>query len=347
MDRHAALAMTRGLTLAAALLAAALLAAALLAASAARAQQIDFSHGGPLSVTAEAGMELQQEQQRIVATGNAKAVRDNVTVTADTLIAYYRKKAPAPGAQTPAAPAPGAKPAGTALPGESDTGANEVYRVEAIGRVHIDTPTDHATAEHAVYDMDQAVLLMTGNNLKITTPTQIITARDAMEYWSQLHMSVARGNAVVVTNDAKRVSADVLVAYSASNSEPGAPPAPRVQPAAANGAPQDPIAASGKLKKVDAFGNVSVRNTTDTVTGDRAVYVPDTGIARVGGHVRITRGQNQLDGQEAEVNLKTGISRLLPSPNARVEGYVVPSDANPQANGAATPAAPKTKKTEP
>ena len=76
----------------------------------------------------------------------------------------------------------------------------------------------------------------------------------------------------------------------------------------------DPLAASGKLQKVEAFGNVTVRTVTDTAIGDRAVYVPDTGIARLAGRVRITRGQNQLDGSEAEVNMKTGIARLLPGP---------------------------------
>ncbi len=53
---------------------------------------------------------------------------------------------------------------------------------------------------------------------------------------------------------------------------------------------------------------------TDTVTGDRGVYVPDTGIARIVGNVRITRGENQMNGQAAEVNMKTGIARLLSAP---------------------------------
>jgi lipopolysaccharide export system protein LptA len=81
-----------------------------------------------------------------------------------------------------------------------------------------------------------------------------------------------------------------------------------------------------------------VRTVTDTVTGDRAVYVPDTGIARVLGNVRITRGENQLNGAEAEVNQKTGISRLLSGSAGRVQGLVVPNDAN--APGAGGPPAP-------
>ncbi len=58
---------------------------------------------------------------------------------------------------------------------------------------------------------------MTGRNLKLTTPNDVITARDDLEYWPQKHMAVARGDAVVVTNDAKRVAADTLVAYTTDN----------------------------------------------------------------------------------------------------------------------------------
>ena len=81
---------------------------------------------------------------------------------------------------------------------------------------------------------------------------------------------------------------------------------------------------------MEAFGHVSVRTPTDTVTGDRGVYVPDTGMARLAGNVQITRGQNQLNGAEAEVNMKTGIARLLRRRRAdRVQGLVVPNDARP------------------
>jgi lipopolysaccharide export system protein LptA len=46
--------------------------------------------------------------------------------------------------------------------------------------------------------------------------------------------------------------------------------------------------------------------------------------------VRITRGQNQLEGSEAEVNMKTGISNLLAATGQRVQGLVVPNDATSQ-----------------
>ncbi len=64
---------------------------------AARAQQIDLSHGGPITVTATDSIDLDQKAQTVTAIGNARAVRGDVTVTADRLIADYRKKQPAPG----------------------------------------------------------------------------------------------------------------------------------------------------------------------------------------------------------------------------------------------------------
>jgi lipopolysaccharide export system protein LptA len=305
----------------------------LVLAAPAHAQQLDMSHGGPIAITATDGIEWRQEQREVIARGDARAVRGNVTVTGDELIAYYRPKSGAtPAAAQPAAPQPAANLASA----DTDTGGNEIYRLEAVGNVHIFTPTDQAQGDRAIYDIDQAVLVMTGHDLKLTTPNDVLTARDTLEYWSQKHMAVARGDAVVVTNDGRRISADTLVAYTTDAQQP--PPAGATQVAAKTPAPppnnDDPLAASGKLQKMDAFGNVIVRTPTDTAIGDRAVYVPDTGIARLAGKVRITRGQNQLDGTEAEVNMKTGISRLLSDATGGVHGLMVPNDATNQQLGA-------------
>jgi len=90
-------------------------------------------------------------------------------------------------------------------------------------------------------------------------------------------------------------------------------------------------AGSGKLQRVEAFGHVAINTPTETVTGDRGIYVAETGLARLGGNVRITRGQNQLNGSDAEVDLNTGVSRLLAGNTGRVAGLVVPNDPSNQA----------------
>jgi len=278
--------------------------AALLLAGPAFAQGIDLSQGGPVEVTSNDGIEWRQADQVIIARGQARATRGGVTVESDRLIARYR-------------PRGGAAAAAARPPADGPAGGGEIWRMEAEGNVVITTATDRAEGERAVYDMDQAVMVMTGQNLRLVNPDNTLTARDSIEYWSGRRMAVARGNAVVVTNDGRRVRADTLVAYFAETAAPGA--APRPQPVAAAGA-QPP----SSLERVEAFGNVEIRTADEVVRGDRGVYSPNTGIARLLANVRITRGDNTLSGQEAIVNMQTGVARLVSAPGARVQGLVVP-----------------------
>jgi lipopolysaccharide export system protein LptA len=297
---------------------------ALLAAPAA-AQNLDLNQGGPVEITANDGIEWRQQEQVVIARGNARAVRDGVTVDAERLIARYRPRGAAPGAP-PRAPAP-------AQPGESPLSGGEIWRLEAEGNVRVTSATERAEGQRAVYDMDQAVMVLSGRGLSLTTPEQTITARDSLEYWPQRRMAVARGGALVVTSDDRRIAADTLVAYFL-DAAPAATPA--AAPAAAPGqGARPPIAglpAAGegsKIDRVEAYGGVEIRTADEVVRGERGVYSPQTGLARLVGGVRITRGENQLNGQEAIVNLRTGVSRLISAPGTRVQGLVLPGQQQP------------------
>jgi lipopolysaccharide export system protein LptA len=190
--------------------------------------------------------------------------------------------------------------------------------------------------------MDQGVMLMTGGALKLQTPNQTLTARDSLEYWATRRMSVARGNAVVTTSDGRRMQADTLVAYSKEDGRRAPQQQPQPQPTGAqpSGAPMGGIGNSGKLQRVEAFGNVAIRTQTDTVMGDRMVYIAETGLARIGGNVRINRGQNQFSGSDALVNTNTGVSQLLAGTSGRVAGIVVPGGDENAAPAETTPATP-------
>jgi lipopolysaccharide export system protein LptA len=315
------------------------------------AQGIDLSGGGPVEVTSRGGFEWRENEQKVIASGDARAVRDNVTVTADRLIAYYRKKAGTAAPPPASANPPAALPPPGATGSDVENGSNEVYRLEAEGNVHIYTPTDEAVGDRAVYDIDQAVLVMTGKSMKLTTPQQVMTARDSMEYWSQRHMAVGRGNAVVVTTDGRRLSGDVLVGFTkppdgSPAAKPVASPPVATNVAATNPKPPaDPIAASGKLERVEAYGNVEVRTQVDIGRGDRGLYLPDTGIARLIGHVRLTHGQDQMNGPAADVNMKSGIGHIIAMPGQRVQGLIIPNDTSAQTRKPGSPIVPPGDKT--
>ena len=289
----------------------------ILAAGPAVPQGLDLTRGGPVEITSTDGIEWRQQEQVVIAQGNARAVRAGVTLDAQRLIARYRPRggqaatpAPTPTAESPLA------------------GGSEIWRIEAEGSVRIQTATDRAAGDRAVYDMDQAVMVLTGRDIWLETSDNRITARDSLEYWAQRRMAVARGNALVVTKDDRCIRADTLVGYFAEEAAPGATPRPaQRRPAPAGG---QPAQETGRLEKVEAFGNVEIRTAQEVVRGDRGVYDPNSGMARLLGNVRITRGDNQLNGQEAIVNMQTGVARLVSAPGERVQGLIVPDQEGPR-----------------
>ncbi|HZF76870.1 MAG TPA: LptA/OstA family protein [Acetobacteraceae bacterium] len=277
----------------------------------AQAQTLDMNQGGPVEITADDGIEWRQQEQVVVARGNARAVRDGVTVDADRLIARYRPRGGAADQPQRA--------------GENPASGSEIWRLEAEGNVRINSATEQARGTRAVYDMDQSVLVLSGAGLSLTTPEQRITARDSLEYWPARRMAVARGDAVVLSQDGRQVAADTLVGYFLDAQDaPAAPAQPR---ASIPGLPGG--GGNSRIDRVEAYGNVEIRTAEEVVRGERGVYSPQTGLARLLGQVRITRGENQLNGQEAIVNLRTGVSRLVSAPGQRVQGLVVPQQDQP------------------
>lgn len=245
-------------------------------------------NGTPLEVYADNGMELSQDMKKVIARGNAKAIRGNVTVNSDTLIAYYRDKSEAPanaGAPKPAKPAKGKQ-------GSNDDGStgggSEIWRVEAVDHVTIASPTQTVYGDHADYNIDDAMVLVTGRDLRMVTATDLITARDSLEYWDQKQLAVARGNAKATRLD-KSIAADILTADFAKGSD-------------------------GKMaiSKAHADKNVVMTTPSEVVTGDHADYDVDSGLVVITGNVHLVRQGNTLDGQYATVNLNTGISKLYP-----------------------------------
>lgn len=287
----------------------------------AAAQTLDMTQGGPIEITSEDGIEWRQQDQVVTARGAARAVREGVAVDADRLIARYRPRGGA------AVPPPAAGSATSPVSG------SEIWRLEAEGRVRVTSQSERAFGERAVYDLDQAVLVLSGQGLALETPNQRITARDSLEYWPQRRMAVARGGAVVVTSDNRRIAADTLVAHFAEAPRAGQQPARAATPAPT--APQRPgglpgMSENSRIERVEAFGAVEIRTPEEVVRGDRGTYSPPTGLARLAGTVRITRGENQLNGQEAIVDLRSGVSRLVSAPGQRVQGLIVPDQAAPR-----------------
>jgi lipopolysaccharide export system protein LptA len=272
------------------------------------------SENRPIAISAASGIEWQQDAQVYIARGNAVAKRGTTEVFADTLTAHYR-------------------------PSKGEGSDTEIYRLNADGHVTIKGETQTVVGDQAVWDVDQQMGIVTGKALKLTTATDVVTARDSLEWYDQKQISVARGDAVAVKENVKRIRADVLTAHMTKDKPKpagttvGSPPAKpnAVRPNAAAG-PPGASDESSRISRVDALGNVLVSTATDIARGDYGVYNADTGLVTLLGNVTITRGENAIRGQYAVVDLNNNVSRIMPtvdkpgSPASRVEGLFIRQD---------------------
>ena len=264
-----------------------------------------------LEVTATGTLEWLKGEQMYVARQNAVARRNDTTVKADELVAHYR------------------------IP-KGQTSGSEISQVTAEGNpVELLSPTAVAYGQHGIYDLDKQVVILTGDNLKLITTQDVITAKDSLEYFEETGIGVARGDAVAIQGDDK-LTADTIAAKFAKQSGSG-DRKNQPKPAQAGNGPDQAKPKSG-LERLDAKGHVVLVTPTDVITGDEGVYNPVLDQATVLGNVHVTRDKNQLDGVRAEVDLATGISRVYPGPNTRVRGLFVPkkkgeADPKPQDNG--------------
>lgn len=242
----------------------------------------------PIAIEADEGIEWRRDDRQYLARGSATATRGEVTLFGDVLIAHYRDGDAAPAAAEGAGDAPG--------------GGAEIYRLEAIGNVVIASPTERAQGDRGVYDVDEGVLVLTGRNLRLTTPTDLVTARDSLEYWDRRNTAVARGNAIARRGQ-EVVRGDVLQAFFRDGE---------------NGQ---------ELERVEGFAAVCVDNGRDVARGDYGRYDIDEDRAVLNGNVILTSGPNILRGGRAEMDMRTGVSRLL-SDGRRVSGIIAPRQAD-------------------
>lgn len=184
--------------------------------------------------------------------------------------------------------------------GGEDGQKQAIYRLDADGNVVVTSEGTKAVGDKAVYHLDDKVAVLVGNNLKMINERAVITAKDSLEYWDAKQLAVARGDATVIENE-NRLVADILTAHIKK-------------------------AASGKqeVERIDALGGVLISTKSEIVRGEEGVYEVPKQIATVCGNVKITRGENQLNGDCAVVDLKTGRSRMTGG-SGKVKGLILPT----------------------
>lgn len=191
--------------------------------------------------------------------------------------------------------------------GSGSETSTDIHRVEAKGNVRIKGPGETAYGDSGVYHVDKGVAVLRGENLRFETESSIIRAEDSLEYWEDVQgrpVAVARGQAVAIRGE-DRVEAEVLTASLASGGT------------------------GAQVEQIDATGGVTITRGDRKAEGERAVYYVAEKVATLHCNVWITQGENRLNGEYAEFNLETGVSRITPDStgcggDAQVRGLFQP-----------------------
>lgn len=219
----------------------------------------------PIEITADGTLEWHRNDKKFIADKNAMAKQGDISIKASKLTALYRENK------------------------DSDF---EIYNMRALENVIISNNETNAYGDLAVYEVDKELATMTGQDLKIVSPDQTLTAEDKFEYFVVKGELIAHGNAKV-TRPKPEGGVDTLEAA-------------RVYALFENNDKGERV-----LKTMEAHDNVVITTPTEVITGDYGIYHASTNLAELKGRVTIKRGPNTLEGERAEVDLNTNISTLF------------------------------------
>jgi len=183
---------------------------------------------------------------------------------------------------------------------------DEIYRIEANGQVVIKNLVQNVFGEHGIYDLDRSLIVVSGKNLRLDTGKEIVRAEEGLEFWQRSKLAIARGNASATRQD-RTIRANLLTVQFIEDK-------------------------NGNLtaKQIDAQGGVLITTASEVIVGNEGVYNVVEELVTLSGNVKITRGENQLNGSLAEVNLQSGVSRLISDKSLggtkKVRGLFIPKE---------------------
>ena len=252
---------------------------------------LDNDNKDPIEISADNGIEWKREARTYTARGNALAQQGSTSIAADTLIAYLDEQ-------------------------------DDISHWEAFGNVKIQTSQSTSYGDHADYQESTRLLVLTGQNLKVVTENQTVTARDQIEYWRDKDAVVAKGNVVIVRPQKNTtIKSDEATAYFRDKTDDPA-------------TPEDETGDGSEVYQVEAEGHVRVDRKDQTAFSDHLAYNPDTEVAVLTGNVVIHSKDNTYKGARAELDLQKDVSRLLPAPGQRVFTVINPKkDDNDTSSG--------------
>lgn len=137
-----------------------------------------------IKLNADERIEYHQDEQSLIAVGNAIASKGDMSIKADNLIGFYDKK-----------------------------NKNKISRVEAHKNVIMTSAQTKAWGNDLVYDVKADSAVLTGTPARIKTPDAEIISTGPMTYWQSQQKAIAKQNVIITDKQGNQVFADEMTAY--------------------------------------------------------------------------------------------------------------------------------------
>ena len=178
---------------------------------------------------------------------------------------------------------------------ENDSSSMNITEVRAKRNVVVQDKKMKITGgEYAEYKILKDYFLINGRSIILTSEKNTLKSNKKLEYWRSKNIAIATGKAEAKKDNEFVVMADKLVWYLQEKNQKTA------------------------VKKLLGFQNVSIKTNNEVAFSDKAIYNNETEICKLYGNVKLQRGESFLIGEYAEVDLRSGISKLLPAPGKKL-----------------------------
>lgn len=140
-----------------------------------------------ITLNADQEVTWDSKAQKMTAIGNAVAKKEDMTVKAAKMEAYYAKN--------------------------NNTGKNTITEVHAYNNVIMTSPKANAYGDTLDYDVINDEVILRGQPAKLKTEKELITAKDSITYYPSVQKAIALGDVEATDKDNNKIFSQKMIAF--------------------------------------------------------------------------------------------------------------------------------------
>ncbi len=179
----------------------------------------------------------------------------------------------------------------------------DIIRIEAAGDVNFTDNTNFGHSEKLTYEMDSQNVTLTGDKSHFKSDKFVAEASNVIQFNEKEGELLLQKDAMILITGDRKIEAQKIEIL---------------------------LSDSGDVSKITAFKAVKLTEETGRVAmANQAFYEAESGDMNLIDSVRIIDGKNQLQGEKALINIKTGYSKIFAGEKSeRVSGKLVLGTSN-------------------